>query len=240
MATAEEQWTAARAGDGTSDLARIASAFADLRGRGFVAEGALGDTSSEGWDEVATMSDDDKPSAVFWNTQSHDEAFDADGNLVGDLPLQWSGDGELIVAAIKAKGFDVAAPASERDAIVVRPAGAGAGGGGAASDKDQLEADVSTLHETLEAAGWTLGRDEYGVQFVRAVDGGELQTFADYDRNVLVLKLVDGDGERALEREVPYGKGGLRAVLDALVAVQDDVTAANAEEALQPVVAAAP
>jgi hypothetical protein len=233
MVDAAQQWEQAKAsaaaGHEDTDIARIAAAFADLRGQGIIAEGALGETSSAGWDDVATMADDDdeEPDAVFWNMQSHD-AFDASGRLVGDLALQWSGDSHAIVSAIEAKGFEVVAPTSERDVIVVRPAGADHDAGDAGG------ADIDTFHAVLGDAGWAGRWAGTMVQYVRPDPGG-LQVRVDFDKAVLLVDVTEGD-EVVATREIPYGSH-FREVLAALTGVQGDVTVANADEALAPVVA---
>ncbi|MFD0538812.1 hypothetical protein ACFQY7_38870 [Actinomadura luteofluorescens] len=66
----------------TSDLCRIMRAFEDLTGKGYVAEPALWPTTSGCWQRVAERTQDaESPKAVFWNTQSHDDAFDTRGDL---------------------------------------------------------------------------------------------------------------------------------------------------------------
>lgn len=238
MADAAQQWeqakAAAAAGNEDTDIARIAAAFADLRGQGIIAEGALGETSSAGWDDVATMADDDddEPDAVFWNMQSHD-AFDAGGSLVGDLALQWSGESDVIVAALEAKGFEVVAPESDRDVIVVRPSGSA--GGGAAESDGEGELGIDVFHKVMGGAGWAGRWAGTMVQYVRPEPGG-LQVRVDFDRGELLVDVTSGD-EVVAERRIGYD-GRLRRALEALVAIDGVVNTDNVDRALEPVVAA--
>ncbi len=220
-----------------SDLERINAAFAALRDEGFVAEGPLGETSSSGWDEVATKTEGaDEPRAVFWNDQSHEESFDDDGNLVELLPLQWSGDADAVVRALREQGFEVTAPASERDAIVVHPRGGAAGGGD--GDEGESTYDIDVFNEVMDTPGWDVRWAGTLMEYFRSAgDGHELRVRADPDREVLMIDLAH-EGQVVVEREIAFG-AHFREALEAVVAVRDDVTSESFDEALEPVVAAA-
>ncbi|MFD1546367.1 SUKH-4 family immunity protein [Nonomuraea guangzhouensis] len=107
----------------TSDLCRIIRAFERLAAKGYVAEPALWPTTSGCWQRVAERTEDmESPRAVFWNTQSHDTAFDASGNLVGELYLGWAGDHEEIAAALAETGLAMQVPADKGTTFILGPA----------------------------------------------------------------------------------------------------------------------
>ncbi|GAA1589386.1 hypothetical protein GCM10009678_84620 [Actinomadura kijaniata] len=107
----------------TSDLCRILRAFGHLAARGYVAEPALWPTTSGCWQRVAERTGDPgSPRAVFWNTQSHDTAFEPRGDLVDELYLGWAGDPAEIAEALAGTGLTVKAPADEKTAFVLAPA----------------------------------------------------------------------------------------------------------------------
>ncbi|NYD48416.1 hypothetical protein BJY14_004399 [Actinomadura luteofluorescens] len=107
----------------TSDLCRIMRAFEDLTGKGYVAEPALWPTTSGCWQRVAERTQDaESPKAVFWNTQSHDDAFDTRGDLAGELFLGWAGDREEIAAALAETGLVVKTPGGKGTTFILGPA----------------------------------------------------------------------------------------------------------------------
>ncbi|GAA0915774.1 SUKH-4 family immunity protein [Nonomuraea longicatena] len=107
----------------TSDLCRILRAFGRLAAKGYVAEPALWPTTSGCWERVAERTEDtDSPKAVFWNTQSHDRAFDARGDLIDELYLGWAGDHEEIAAALAETGLTVKVPENEGTTFILGPA----------------------------------------------------------------------------------------------------------------------
>jgi hypothetical protein len=61
--------------------------------------------------------------AVFWHTQSHGTAFNADGALVEELVLHWEGDRKRIAAALTnaVDGFEVVLPSSDLSAFSLAP-----------------------------------------------------------------------------------------------------------------------
>lgn len=108
----------------TSDLCRIVRAFDDLAARGYVAEPALWPTTSGCWQRVAEMIPDaESPKAVFWNTQSHESAFDTRGDLTDELHLGWAGDRDEIAAALAATELLVKTPEDEGTTFILAPAG---------------------------------------------------------------------------------------------------------------------
>ncbi|WP_067828726.1 SUKH-4 family immunity protein [Actinomadura kijaniata] len=107
----------------TSDLCRILRAFGHLAARGYVAEPALWPTTSGCWQRVAERTEDPgSPRAVFWNTQSHDMAFDSRGDLVDELYLGWAGDPAEIAEALAGTGLTVKVPADEKTTFILAPA----------------------------------------------------------------------------------------------------------------------
>ena len=73
--------------------------FGRLVARGYVAEPDLWPTSSGGWQTVHDLTPaGEPPRALFWTTQAHTSCFDARGDLVDDLALEWAGDRDLIAA----------------------------------------------------------------------------------------------------------------------------------------------
>ncbi|MFC4014998.1 SUKH-4 family immunity protein [Nonomuraea purpurea] len=110
------------AAERSSDLCRIVAAFDRLAEQGYVAEPDLWPTSSGGWEHVYDMTKDGEPAkAVFWTTQDHTSSFDARGDLVEDLWLQWSGDREVIADALAGTGLEMKAPANDGTAFLLRP-----------------------------------------------------------------------------------------------------------------------
>ncbi|MEV3926930.1 SUKH-4 family immunity protein [Actinomadura coerulea] len=107
----------------TSDLCRIVRAFEALAAKGYVAEPALWPTTSGCWQRVAEQAPDaESPKAVFWNTQSHDTAFDTRGDLVGELYLGWAGDREEIAAALAETALAVRTPGGKGTTFILAPA----------------------------------------------------------------------------------------------------------------------
>ncbi|SEG88779.1 SUKH-4 immunity protein [Nonomuraea solani] len=104
----------------TSDLCRILRAFERLAAKGYVAEPALWPTTSGCWERVAERTaDGEPPRAVFWNTQSHDSAFDTKGDLVGELYLGWAGDPEEIAAVLAGTELVVKTPEDEGTTFIL-------------------------------------------------------------------------------------------------------------------------
>lgn len=110
------------AGDTTSDLCRIVKAFDVLASQGYVTEPALWPTTSGCWERVAERLDDlDSPKAVFWNTQNHNSAFDARGDLVGSLFLTWSGDRAVIAEALATAEVPLTVPEDDGTTFIFEP-----------------------------------------------------------------------------------------------------------------------
>ncbi|GAA4621410.1 hypothetical protein GCM10023196_009470 [Actinoallomurus vinaceus] len=108
----------------TSDLCRILRAFERLAAKGYVAEPALWPTTSGCWERVAERTEDvESPRAVFWNTQSHDTAFDARGDLVDELYLGWAGDREEIAGILAETKLGLKVPEDEGTTFILGPAG---------------------------------------------------------------------------------------------------------------------
>ncbi|GAA3250429.1 SUKH-4 family immunity protein [Nonomuraea helvata] len=119
----EEGVVTCLAGDRSSDLCRIVRAFDRLAARGYVAEPDLWPTASGAWQQVHEATPDgQEPKAVFWTTQSHTSCFDAYGDLVDELALQWSGDRDLIANALAGTGLVVETPQHDGVAFLLRPA----------------------------------------------------------------------------------------------------------------------
>ncbi|MEV0234851.1 SUKH-4 family immunity protein [Nonomuraea sp. NPDC050786] len=119
----EEGVVTCLAGDRSSDLCRIVRAFDRLAVRGYVAEPDLWPTASGAWEQVHEATPDgEEPKAVFWTTQSHTSCFDAYGDLVDELALQWAGDRDLIAEALAGTGLVVETPPHDGVAFLLRPA----------------------------------------------------------------------------------------------------------------------
>jgi hypothetical protein len=101
------------------DLQVILRALAELRRRGYVAEAALAFTVTDGWQAARSRGDGSK--VVFWTTQDHEDAFDRDTDLVGDLPLQWAGDPEEIAEVLAGTDLEVRVPESEETVFYLAP-----------------------------------------------------------------------------------------------------------------------
>nr|WP_281250046.1 SUKH-4 family immunity protein [Nonomuraea jiangxiensis] len=107
-----------------SDLCRILRAFERLTAKGYVAEPALWPTPSGCWQRVYELTEDvESPKAVFWNTQSHDSAFDVRGDLVGELYLGWLGDREEIAEALAETELALKVPENEGTTFILGPVG---------------------------------------------------------------------------------------------------------------------
>ncbi|SEG93001.1 SUKH-4 immunity protein [Nonomuraea solani] len=105
-----------------SDLCRIVRAFDDLATHGYLAEPDLWPTASGGWEHVYESTKAGEPAkAVFWTTQQHTSSFDACGDLVDELALQWTGDRELIARALATTGLAVETPEDDSTAFFLRP-----------------------------------------------------------------------------------------------------------------------
>jgi hypothetical protein len=110
---------AAREGD--SDLCRIIAALVRLRTRGYTAEPAFAWTSTMGWEDISP-DEDGALRAVFWNVQAHEDSFDAEGGLIGELHMQWAGDAQVIAAELAPTGLTSVIPKSTDRAFVLEPA----------------------------------------------------------------------------------------------------------------------
>jgi hypothetical protein len=67
------------------DLQVILRSLSELRNLGYFAEPCLAFTATDGWHAAWSRSDGTK--VVFWTTQEHEDAFDHDSDLKGDLAL---------------------------------------------------------------------------------------------------------------------------------------------------------
>ncbi|MET8005384.1 SUKH-4 family immunity protein [Nonomuraea glycinis] len=124
LAKAEEGIVTCLATDRASDLCRIVGVFGRLVARGYVAEPDLWPTSSGGWQTVHDLTPaGEPPRALFWTTQAHTSCFDARGDLVDDLALEWAGDRDLIAAILAETGLVVRVPETADSAFLLRPAG---------------------------------------------------------------------------------------------------------------------
>ncbi|MEV0378769.1 SUKH-4 family immunity protein [Nonomuraea sp. NPDC050643] len=120
----EEGVVTCLATDRRSDLCRIVEAFDALAGHGYLAEPDLWPTASGGWQHVYETTEAGRPAkAVFWTTQQHTRSFDACGDLVEELALQWSGDRDVIAQALSGIGLPVQTPEDDTTAFILRPAG---------------------------------------------------------------------------------------------------------------------
>jgi hypothetical protein len=95
--------------NGQSDLCRLIEAFDRLEALGYIAEPDFAYTNSSGWSGIHERQGNDAR-AIFWNSQSHLDCFDNEGMLLDDLPLQWSGDPELISSELRETGLVVEVP----------------------------------------------------------------------------------------------------------------------------------
>ncbi|MDB4998454.1 MAG: hypothetical protein JWM74_5886, partial [Myxococcaceae bacterium] len=103
-----------------NDLMRILAAFKPLDKAGYYTSACSSSTTSGGW-ENANDSGEAENGAVFWNGQSHDSSFDAEGDLERPLHLHWRGDKKVIAAALRAAGLKIAIPKSEDTTFIVKP-----------------------------------------------------------------------------------------------------------------------
>lgn len=95
---------------GTSDLLRLIEAFEWLSDEGDVlALPCVAYAYSDAWDAVAQRQRSPKQTAVFWVEPAH-RAFDACGNLVHALDLDWRGKADVIVSALRRAGLTAEAP----------------------------------------------------------------------------------------------------------------------------------
>ncbi|MEV0615285.1 SUKH-4 family immunity protein [Nonomuraea sp. NPDC050404] len=117
--------------DHPSDLCRIVRAFDRLSAlHGYVAEPDLWPTASGGWQEAYDATEAGEPvRAVFWTTQQHTSSFDARGDLVAELALQWAGDPSAIAQELTTTGLEVVTPEDQGTAFLLRPRLASAGEG---------------------------------------------------------------------------------------------------------------
>jgi hypothetical protein len=159
----------------SSDLHRLARAFAELRERGYVAEGSLAFTASDGWGRIEAAQGA-HARAVFWNWQAHADAFDAEGALIDELHLQWAGSPDEIAAALRNEGFEVQVPATSDETFVVM-ASMGAADRGTFSDDELLSAVTEGLRD-----GW---KDD--------VRGGQLWRRWERDGRTVLVSAMEGD-----------------------------------------------
>ncbi len=103
----------------TCDLLELFKAFGVLRKRGVVALENPGWTQSLGWESVNEVSPRKDRTAVFWQSQGHETAFDDFGQLVSPLHLYWAGDLERIASVLERSGFELERPDSSSSAIVL-------------------------------------------------------------------------------------------------------------------------
>ncbi|MFD9869092.1 hypothetical protein [Nocardia sp. NPDC059228] len=105
---------------GDSDLCRIAKSFQLLEEMGYVAEPDFAYTDSSGWQDIHERSPGGTK-AIFWNSQSHVDCFDAEGTLIDDMPMQWSGNPREIAEVLRETGLTVDVPESSKVAFFVGP-----------------------------------------------------------------------------------------------------------------------
>jgi len=117
----EEEGTATVLPQGTPerDLQVVLRSLADLRSRGYVAEAALAYTATDAWQAARSRGDGSK--VVFWTTQAHEDAFDEDTDLVGELALQWAGDADEIASVLAATDLNVQVPGSADEVFYLTP-----------------------------------------------------------------------------------------------------------------------
>jgi hypothetical protein len=113
----------------SSDLCEIVRAFDRLAEHGYLAEPDLWPTASGAWQQVHDATGaGEPPRAVFWTTQAHASCFDARGDLVDELALQWAGDRDLIAEVLAGTGLAVKTPPNDSMAFLIgagqRPPGA--------------------------------------------------------------------------------------------------------------------
>jgi hypothetical protein len=122
LAKPEEGVVTCLATDRSSDLCRIVSALDRLAAHGYLAEPDLWPTSSGGWQTVHDLTAaGEPPKALFWTTQAHTSCFDARGDLVDELALQWAGDRDLIAGILAGTGLAMGIPESEGSTFLLRP-----------------------------------------------------------------------------------------------------------------------
>ncbi|TDC97568.1 hypothetical protein E1292_36740 [Nonomuraea deserti] len=111
--------TCVAGGEVSSDLCRVVRAFDRLAEQGYFAEPDLWPTVSGAWQHVHEAGASAK--AVFWTTQAHTSCFDARGDLVDELTLQWAGDRDLIAQVLSATGLVVESPQDAGTTFLLRP-----------------------------------------------------------------------------------------------------------------------
>jgi hypothetical protein len=168
-----------------NDLARIAAAFGDLRRLGYLAEGALAFTSTEGWDRVRAEAGP-SAKAVFWNWQAHGDAFDEEGNLIDDLHLQWAGDIDEIATTLSRNGLMVEPPRSSKETFVVRCA------------LSSHDGELLRLRDVASLLGSAWQMHEIGgQQYLKAVVDGRTHLVSVDEADVVVVLDAD-DGATTL------------------------------------------
>ncbi len=134
-AKASPRKVAAKA-SGATDRSRLEAFFRTLDGGSFIAlpPSTRRITQSAGHEDAAEKAHKRKLatgaySYVFWHKQSHERAFDKEGNLVAPLLLHWGGDYETVRAALANAPEGLAIEArGEESAFEVRPGLVGSAG----------------------------------------------------------------------------------------------------------------
>lgn len=213
--------------DANTDLARLVRAGRALERFGVFFGGPLAYTSTDGWDRAHELAGEGTSDVAFWNHQSHAEAFDARGDLIGDLHLQWIGNAERIAAALRDEELDVDVPSSAKKTIIVRHRGA-------PSSEAVAVAAHTRLADELIRRGWAeAGRAERWFSWpgtnptVRLTLGEE---------TTIALEVSDND--RTVEVEIDYGSK-LLEVIAAVDAARDSLTPDRIPGALDPIMAVA-
>jgi hypothetical protein len=86
--------------------------FAILRSQGFFAQADWACCNSCGWMEIEILArhqgfDPKEKTIVFCNSSDWSLSFDPDNFFINNLPLNWSGNGTLIVETIRSRGYSI-------------------------------------------------------------------------------------------------------------------------------------
>ena len=76
-------------------------------------------TPTGGWQAARERSDGTK--VLFWTTQSYEDIVDDEGELVGDLDLQWAGDRSEIAEVLAATDLIVRVSSSDNEVFYLAP-----------------------------------------------------------------------------------------------------------------------